>query len=1150
MSLPQGPYNPTEYEKIILDLWLNNGYHKPEYNPTTDKLMSVEEMKADPREPWALICPPPNAYARPHIGNISGYAYQDAMARYARMQGKKVLVLPGKDHAGLEGEGVFIRDVLEKQGRNKFDMTREDFYAEMMEFFKKNMEIAMNDEKHIGLSADYDRNIFTLDPRVVDTVLNTFVEMYKAGMIYKGVRIVNWDPKARTAVADNQMVREERDGKLYYLQYKFADDSSKSVTVATTRPETMFGDTAVAVNPSDPRYKDIVGKEVIIPLTNIKIPIITNYKVLTDFGTGALKITPAHSQDDYQTMLEWNKENPNKSITARNIIDGNLMLVSDYVPEKYRNQKYTKVKDLIIEDLKNEGYLIKEESIKQSINKSERTGALIEPILSSQWYLKYDTPENNIKQAAIEMVKNGQVTIHPENMVDKFNHWMENLRDWAISRSLWWGYRLPVWYHGEIKEEIDENGQVRELIRLTKPFYTHSDITIRKAELKDASIMHEIDVQGWMQSFIDEERGVTAEVIANKYGRKSDDLEKIKEYQDMIIDENNIVFIAEKDGEVIGWIDLENIRDTDRIHWLNIYVSKQYQKQGVGKLLMYKVLDDFGDKLEIHIATPEKANLKEFYLKFGFEEYPVEGRKEGPGELYMIQMKREKRQNQDWIPLEYDNPNHLRVQLHNPDSTIIDVIRHGETIANVEKRFGGHTNTDLTEKGKEQARNFESTECYDYIICSDLNRAIQTAEIIADKIGFDKSKIIKDSNLREKNFGDFEGLTRAEAIKKFPEFANDIYDLVDNHPEKANIETIPNFESRILRAFEEIKTKYQGNKVLIVTHGGVLRTLENKLKDRDYKDIVNKPHDNLEKITFVFEPQKDLTTYNLELNTSEWHQDENVLDTWFSSGQWVYATLQAHNLKDTFFPTKVLVSAHDILENWDSRMMMFTYFHDKQIPFENLFLTGLVLGTDGQKMSKSKGNMIDMDKIVSEYGTDAVRMVYFYQNKAGGNYAITYDKLKNFKQFMNKIWNASRFVLTNAEGVEPANFDAEKVSNEFSIKLVEHIKQVKSKVTKNVDAYEFGYATETLYEEFWKTFCDVLIEESKPFINTVKDRESGAIISEPDAKIRQEVVLTMVYVLKEYLKMLHPFIPFITQYIWNEVPKTAEDHKVLMYSRW
>ncbi|MEP7104029.1 MAG: valine--tRNA ligase [Candidatus Dojkabacteria bacterium] len=763
--LTDGPYNPQIEEPKILKFWLDNKFYKPEFDPVVDKVKSTEEMKSDVREAWTLICPPPNAYARPHVGNISGYAYQDAMARYARMQGKKVLVLPGKDHAGLEGEGVFVREVLEKQGRNKFEMNREDFYKEMMEFFMKNIDIAAKDEREIGLSADFERDTFTLDPEIVKIVLDTFVEMYKDGRIYKGVRIVNWDPKARTAVADNQCLREERDGKIYYIKYKILD-SDDFITVATTRPETMFGDTAVAVNPKDSRFKDFIGKTLIIPLTSIEIPVITSPRVLTDFGTGALKITPAHAQDDYQIMMEWNSTNPDKKISYRNVVSQELKLVG-LTPEKYKGRKYKEALPEIIEDLKGAGQLEKEESIKQNILITERTKAIVEPLMSSQWYLKYD----GLKEAAIDMVKKGDVQIHPDNMVQKFNHWMDNLRDWAISRSLWWGYRLPVWYAGKVFEEIDDQGLVKEFIEVN------------------------------------------------------------------------------------------------------------------------------GEKKE----------------------------------------------------LDYSNPNHLKVQKENPGAG--------------------------------------------------------------------------------------------------------------------------------------------------------------------------------------------------------WMQDENVLDTWFSSGQWVYATLTKYNLMDKFFPTSVLVSASDILENWDSRMMMFTYFKHKQIPFKHLFLTGLVLGKDGQKMSKSKGNIIDVDQIKTEYGSDALRMAYFYQNSAGGSYVISPDKLKNFKQFNNKLWNASKFVMQDLEAVNQ-ELNEKELKLDLSKKIFEHIKSVKEKVTKNIDSFEFGYATETLYDEFWHTFCDILIEESKKHINVVKNKETGEIISEPSKEEKEEMKNILLYTLKEYLKMLHPFIPFITEKIWSEVPKGKGDFRSLMYTIW
>jgi len=256
---------------------------------------------------------------------------------------------------------------------------------------------------------------------------------------------------------------------------------------------------------------------------------------------------------------------------------------------------------------------------------------------------------------------------------------------------------------------------------------------------------------------------------------------------------------------------------------------------------------------------------------------------------------------------------------------------------------------------------------------------------------------------------------------------------------------------------------------------------------------------------------------------------------------------------DTFFPTSVLVSAHDILENWDSRMMMFTYFKHKQIPFKNLFLTGLVLGTDGQKMSKSKGNLIDMDKVRTEFGTDSVRMTYFYQNSAGASYSVTPDKLKNFKQFNNKIWNAARFVLMNTEIATEYKYIQPKLEDltiENSKTIYNHIVNTKAAVTKNINNFDFGYATDTLYQEFWRTFCDIYIESSKQYLNTIKDKESGAVISEPSATDKTETLNVLIYTLKEYMKMLHPFIPFITERIWQELPKTEGDHKTVMYSRW
>ncbi len=788
MELPQGPYNPLETEPRILDFWLDNKFYKPEYSPAEKRVQTTEEMKADKREAFAIINPPPNAYARPHLGNVSGYAYQDVFGRYARMHNKKTLLFPGKDHAAQEAETIFLRDVLKPQGKTKADFTREEFYNACYEYFTGIMKIARADEQRIGLSADFDRDLFTLDPRVHTTVMSTFLKLYGDNMVYKDVRIVNWSPGMQSVVADIDTERLERQAELTYIKYPLLAEDNKTqtgefVTVATTRPETMLGDTAVVVDPTDDRYLKLIGRFVELPLTGRQIPIIANGRVDKEFGTGAVKLTPAHSTDDYIMMQEWNyrkdfEHMPAEVIKAReavgeisylNVIWKDSKMVGPV--GKYKGLKTNEARTQIVDDLKTQDLVEKSEPITQNVVICSRTKTIIEPIMSSQWFLDVD----KLKQPALEAVKAGEVRIHPENMGKKLEFWLENLRDWPISRSIWWGYRIPVWYKGEIAEITDEEGHIRQ--------------TIGGQEVQD-------------------------------------------------------------------------------------------------------------------IQTAMDMGL-------------------------------------------------VKVQLETPGAG--------------------------------------------------------------------------------------------------------------------------------------------------------------------------------------------------------WEQDPDVLDTWFSSGQWPVATLTAENLMDTFYPTSVMETGFDILEFWVSRMIMLGLYITGELPFRDVYLHGIINAPDGHKMSKSKGNVINMDDIVNKNGADTLRLFYIVGNKAGANYRIDYEKIEGYRRFLNKMWNASKFVMMNLEGVDSeraANISLDDLKLESNKKVIQHIQELSANTTRLIDGFNIGVAAQELLNEFWHTFCDIHIEEAKVHVYTQKDKETKAIISEPDPEEKAETQAVLLYALRRYLKLFHPFIPFITEDLWRYLPRQEADRESLMYCDW
>lgn len=882
MTIPQGPYKPIETEEKLLKQWLDSGVYSPEY---------AEKLGA--KETFSITMPPPNANGNLHLGHVSGYAYQDLMGRYQRMQGKKVLLFPGKDHAGIQTEVVYEKE-LDKKGTSKQEIGREEFYKQTYDFCMENGKNARAQEQRIGVSADFDRELFTLDPKIVDDVLQTFLMMYDDKLIYRGKRLINWCPRCQSALADIDTEYEDATSKFFYFKYAFTEPEEKAIELkhqyeghgklwkvkdreqidgapvsyllgethegikmlgvgyddvpagnevngkiigiqmrldgdfhlviasldfdgniddevnkaflemiklhagahillfdehpddshytngfilGTVRPETKFGDTAIAADPRDERYKPFVGNQFDVQtLTGIAtINFIADKAVDAAFGTGIVKVTPAHAPEDWDIA----SRHPKEAFPEKQVIDFHGKL--NHLTGHYEGKTVDEAREMMVSDMWEKGMLIYlDEKYKNRVQVCERCKSRIEPLISHQWFV--DT--RPLKAKAKKFIEDDVTTIIPEGMQNVYMNWMDSDEDWCITRQLWWGYRIPVWYKGGKSEYITDTGEVREMI---------GDTVIEKPE----------DYEGLM-----------------------------------------------------------------------------------------------------------------------------------------------------------------KVQMENPG----------------------------------------------------------------------------------------EG----------------------------------------------------------------------------------------------------------------WEQDPDVLDTWFSSGQWPFITLNARegDLKE-FYPTQVMETGWDILIFWVTRMMMLSpyraekagYSPEQQAPFANVYLHGLVLDKNGKKMSKSKGNGIDPTDMINKYGADALRMSFFVGSSPGQNIRLYEDKVSSFGRFLNKVWNASKFVMMNLEGVDvdSANLEslqANKLAHKSNQELLDHLTALKDDVTRLIDTFQFGVAAQLLYNEFWHTFADIHIEAAKPHVYTFKDKETGEIKSEPEADEKAETQQVLLLALQEYLKMMHPFMPFITEELWSFVPKAKDQSNVLMYEPW
>jgi valyl-tRNA synthetase len=452
MAIP-AQFNPKDVEKKWYDYWMKNNY----FHSTPDE-----------RTPYTIVIPPPNVTGVLHMGHMLNNTIQDVLIRRARLKGFNACWVPGTDHASIATEAKVVAK-LKSEGINKSDLTREEFLKHAYDWTNKYGGTILEQLKQLGCSCDWDRTKFTMDEDMSASVIKSFVDLYNKGMIYRGFRMVNWDPEAKTTLSDEEVIHEERQGKLYFINYKI-EGSNDTLTIATTRPETIFGDTAVCINPNDERFTHLKGKKAIVPICNRVIPIIEDEYVDVEFGTGCLKVTPAHDVNDKELGDKHNLE-------IIDIFNEDATLNSFGL--QFAGKDRFVAREEVAKELEANGALVKTEVHMNKVGTSERTKAVIEPRLSDQWFLKM---EELVKPAIKAVLETEEVKLYPSKFNNTYRHWMENIRDWNISRQLWWGQQIPAYYYGEGKEDfvVAENPTAALALAQTKtgnPNLTAADLT-------------------------------------------------------------------------------------------------------------------------------------------------------------------------------------------------------------------------------------------------------------------------------------------------------------------------------------------------------------------------------------------------------------------------------------------------------------------------------------------------------------------------------------------------------------------------------------------------------------------------------------------------------------------------------------------------
>jgi len=889
-------YEPGEHEDKIYTAWLESGFFNP------------DNLPGERKESFSMVLPPPNVTGVLHLGHAAMLAVEDAMTRFARMSGKRALWVPGTDHAAIatqtKVEKLLIKDGIEDPRRT---LGREEFLNRVKKFASESHDTIVHQVKKMGASLDWSREAYTLDEDRNKAVNTVFKMMYEDGLIYRGHRVINWCPRCKSTLADDETVYREEKGKFYWIKYG-------PFVLATSRPETKLGDTAVAVHPTDERYKDMVGKKFMIPgvLGEFEITVVADEAVDPNFGTGAVKVTPFHSSVDFDIAQR-------HEIGGKQIIneDGRMMDNCG----KYAGLTTLEAREAIVADMQKMGLIDHiDEDYVHSLALCYRCETVIEPLPKLQWFIGVNRPfkfhssahtpiegivegqEVTLKQLMQHVVRTNQIKIMPEQFVNTYFHWIDNLRDWNISRQIWFGHQVPGWY-------------------------------------KQAS-------------------------------------------------------------------------------------------------------------------------------------QPVQ----------------------------------------------ITFLRHGESQANLDKVGAGHLDSPLTEKGREDARELGKkidSKLYDIVYSSDLVRASETAEIVFGDV---HKEVTLDKRLREINFGDIAGKS-------------------DEEVNKYRISGFPNGENyfqvrdRVISFLSEIIDKHPGQRVAIAAHSGIWKVLENIVHGVKFDQEHLKIHATREPVDYEV---SDLFFVGMEAPVgNNWLQDPDTLDTWFSSGLWTFSTLGwPDKTKDfeMYHPNTIMETGYDILFFWVARMILMTTYAIGEVPFKNVYLHGLVRDEHGKKMSKSLGNAIDPLLAIEKYGADATRLSLVIGTSPGNDMKMSEEKIAGFRNFTNKLWNISRYVLSTVEfrGEGKGDRDGSSIVESVTLAdkwIVGRLSEVVQKVTGHLEKYEFSQAGELLRDFTWSDFADWYLEISKI------QKKQPELVASTDA--------VLLFVLENLLKLWHPFMPFVTETIWEQMGKES-----------